>query len=128
MTRKRFTFADADALDPARLVRVLNDFALQVQLRLEAVEARGTELVTALVATGASGLVDVPPFPLRIATQSTPKSVTVVSAEPLQAPFTAVTSAPWLVWRPLDGGIEIRGCLGLAASTSYRLTLEVKYG
>ena len=29
---------------------MLNDFAQQVQLRIEAVEARGTELATALVA------------------------------------------------------------------------------
>lgn len=124
MTARRIQFRTAD-LD--NLERPLNDFALAVQRRLDALEETRRELRVVEVLTGPSVGLGVAPFPLRLGTDATPKGLALVGLETPNS-SAGLTAAPFVMWRGVSGGVELTGVVGLAVSTRYRLTLEVLYG
>jgi hypothetical protein len=121
--RRRFQFRNEDVKPADALERVLNDFALDVQSRLESLEKFNTALAVFELTTGAA---PTDGMPVRITTAGTPRGLKVVRVENLSG-SGLLTVAPWLEWRAATGGVEIVSAVGLAASTKYRLTVEVLY-
>jgi hypothetical protein len=120
---RRFQFRAEDLKAPER---PLNEFALSVQERLEALEGKGRELRTFEVLMGSSiGLL--PPFPLKLGTDATPKGLNLVRVENL-TDSSSLGATPFLQWRGVTGGIELTGAVGFTANTKYRLTVELLYG
>lgn len=129
--RKRFQFRNSDTTGAPQLNGPLNDFARDVQLRLEALEstAVGVALLRDVyVSTGASVAVNTAPFPLQVSTPDdfTPAGLVLVRVENLSAAATIATSAHMAQWRmSSDSKIEIQLVTGLATNSKYRLTLAV---
>lgn len=129
--RKRIQFRNADTAGAPQLNGPLNDFARDVQLRLDALEAAsaGVALLRDVyVTTGATLAVNTAPFPQAISTPDgfTPAGLVVVRVENLSAPATIATTAHMAQWRMVaTNTIELQLVTGLAVNTKYRLTLAV---
>lgn len=123
MTARRFQFRQSDI---ESLERPLNDFALAVQRRLDALEETRRELRVVEVQTGPTVGLSVAPFPLKLGTDATPKGLALVGLEAMTA-SAGLSGAPWILWRGVSGGVELTGCIGLGVNTRYRLTLELIY-
>lgn len=125
--KRRFQFHAADVRDAARLVRALNDFANEIQSRIEALETGRREVRTMEVTTGAAVGIGVAPFPIQLDTDGSPVGLSIVRVENLSS-STGLSAAPALQWRAKSSGAELTGCVGLSANTRYRLGVEILYG
>jgi hypothetical protein len=126
--RKRFQFRNSDTAGAARLNGPLNEFATDIQLRLEALEASLSSVLLledVQITTGAAVAVNTAPFPMVISVKNfTPAAVLVGRVENLSGPATIATSAHAVQWRmSSDNTIELQLVTGLAVNSKYRLTL-----
>lgn len=129
MARQRTTFGGKDVMGAPQLRRPLNDFAQDIQLRIEGLETGGRVLVLQPLelTTGATVAVGTAPFPFSV---TAPKGFRVaglvlVGAENITTPGDAWTAAPFPTWRLQDEKVSLVYVCGLAANTSYKLTLAL---
>jgi type III secretory pathway component EscU len=129
MARQRTQFQSKDLTGNPSLRRPLNDFAIDVQTRLEAVETSAglTLLPPVEVALGGTYAAGTAPFPLLLSVpkDARVKGVLVVAADNLTAPGTTFATALYPSWRIVDRKLEVGFVTGLAVSTTYRLTLAL---
>lgn len=129
MTRARTQFRGSDFGPATALQRPLNDFALDIQTRLAAIENAGLnrKILGCVFTTGATVSPTVSPFPIRIPVPEnfTPIGVTLLAIQNVSAASSYVESAAITVRHRIVGStIEVRYVTGLDANTSYSLTLE----
>ena len=138
MTAKREQFLKDDFADPERMRRVLNEYALGVATRLEALEAVRGLVVLPEVAfdTGLAILPTLNPFSnttgLRVSVPFVPTGLVLLRLEQVKPSAAAVpTNASDVKWHAVpnpDGtaSLQIDFVTGLAtASASYRMLLGV---
>ena len=129
MSRQRTQFQSKDLTGNPSLRRPLNDFALDVQTRLEAVETSAGLVVLEpmKLVIGGTYAAGTAPFPLLLSVPkgAKAKGVLVVAADNITAPGTTFATALYPSWRIVDSKLEVGFVTGLAVSTTYRLTLAL---
>lgn len=137
ITAARPQIQSADATDPERLRRVLNDILIGLYQRIEALEAaRGvTALPQVSFDTGAAIALGTAPFDggTRIACPFTPTGLVLLLLQQTTsaAPLTSATDVKWHYAAgqgPGDGAVIIDFVTGLAVNTSYVLRVGVTRG
>ena len=124
-------FDGDDIGDEQRLLRSLNEFALDTGKRLAALESqpRTAVLDDVYLETGAALAVGTAPFPLRVQTPFSVSGLILLGIESMLGEAGILTTAVGIVGRPLTGGdvegpgYEILYVAGLTASQKYKLRL-----
>lgn len=125
--RKRIQFRREDFDPPLGLEQPLNDFALDIQQRIEPLEgAPQRKVLKVQFQTGASVGYRVAPFPITVGCPFTPVGLALLGLYGSQS--TGLSASPAVEWVPVSGGIQIVRVWGVAVSTSYTLVMEAISG
>jgi hypothetical protein len=125
--RQKSQFRTEDFGPATDLEFPLNDFALEVEQRLAALEGQPKrKLLRVKFTTRGSIGYRVVPFPLTVGCPFTPAGLILVGL--YASTSVPLAQPPAVEWVPVSGGIQIVRVWGVAVSTSYTLAMEAISG